>query len=358
MLEVAILDNTEQLLQKLPPTALPSVSPVAYQINGLSSGLIYAGDSTVAASLAQTLAKLGSGCPIYLSPDSTKVWFGAPTGLLPPNKAVLFDMSAETVAFDDSAARGLVQIVTDASGTIWAQGSAAGYYGLWKRTGAGTWTQMLSDTAQGLGVWYRAEDNTYWFQSSTSNHYLLSNGVATLQSAPTGTIVKVDAEYPGWGGLDAPYLSEIGSLGTAATFKAANGTTLASPPALPMDCYLNFGYVLPVSAVQIRLDATYSVLILPYRNGLTYGLTYDYYWLYLYNKTTGVIKYIGSLPPVAVRATTVTPTSKHLRAFAAKWSGNGFRLYFVGNVAVAADDSTAGNIGGIAYVDVPFQPWF
>ena len=353
MLEVAILDNTEQLLQKLPPTALPSVSPVAYQINGLSSGLIYAGDSTVAASLAQTLAKLGSGCPAYLSPDSTKVWFGAPTGWLPPNKAVLFDMSAETVAFDDSAARGLVQIVTDASGTIWAQGSAAGYYGLWKRTGAGTWTQMLSDTEQGAGVSYRAADNTYWFQSSTSNHYLLSNGVATLQSAPTGTLVRVDDGYPGWRGLDAPYLSEIGSLGTAATFKAADGTTLASPPALPMDYYLNFGYVLPVSAMQIRLDATYSVLILPKQHGLTCG----YYWLYLYNKTTGVIKYIGSLPPVAVKAT-VTPTSDHLRAFAAKWSGNGFRLYFVGNVAVAASDSTEGNMGGVMYVDVPFQPNF
>ena len=120
-----------------------------------------------------------------------------------------------------------------------------------------------------------------------------------------------------------------------------------------MDYYLNFGYVLPGSARQIRLDATYSVLILPNQ----YEGTNNYYWLYFYNKTTGVIKYIGSLPPVAVKAT-VTPTSGHLRAFAAKWSGNGFRLYFVGNVAVAVNDSTAGNMGGIAYVDVPFQPLF
>ena len=353
MLEVAILDNTEQLLQKLPPTALPSVSPVAYQINGLSSGLIYAGDSTVASSLAQTLAKLGSRCPSYLSPDSTKVWFGAPTGLLPPNKAVLFDINSETVAFDDSSVRGLIQITTDPSGTVWAQGSAAGYYGLWKRTGAGTWTQRLSDTAQWTGVRYRAADNTYWYQSSTDNYYLLANGTASLQSAPTGTLSQVDGTHPGWRGLDAPYLSAMSALGTAPTFNAADGTTLASPPALPLDYYINFGYVLPDVATQIRLDATYSVLILSNQ----YGGAYGYYWLYLYNKTTGIIRYIGSLPPVAVK-NTVTPTTKHMRAFAAKWLGNGFRLYFVGNVAVAADDSTAGNQGGVMYVDVPVQPNF
>ena len=213
---------------------------------------------------------------------------------------------------------------------------------------------MLTDAAAGTGIRYRAADNSYWFQSSTNNHYLLANGAATLQSAPTGTLAQVSDSGSGWMGLDAPYLSAVGALGVAATFKAADGTSLASPPALPMDLYLNWGLSTSVGTpTQIRLDATYSLLVIAAQTGAGYG----YYWLYLYNKTTGVIKYIGSLPPVAVKAT-VTPTSQHMRAFAAKWLGNGFRLYFVGNVAVAASDSTAGNQGGVMYVDVPFQPNF
>lgn len=350
MLEVAILDNTEQLIGKIQPTALPSVSSVAFQINGLVTGLVYSGDSTIASSLAQTLAKMGIPINTYPAPDFSKYWIGASAGIFPANKCVLFDAVTETATLDDSGGRGLVQIIVESGGTVWAQATVAPY-GLYKRTAAGTWAQVIADSG-GLGTMrYRYSDNTYWWTSFTNNNYQLTS-TASSMAAPSGTLVVAGSFY-GWRNLDAPYLSAAGAFGAASTFLNADGTAYSTPPKLPNDAYINYGGPSLSAVQQLHLDSTYSLFVTYSATGGTNLI----YYLYLWNKTTNVIKYIGCLPPLSVKGT-VTPTSAHLSPFAAKWQGAGLRLYFAGSVLTCLNDATAGNLGGIIRVDIPYQPNF
>jgi hypothetical protein len=351
MIEVAILDVVERLLSVTPPMPLASVSPVAYQIGGTAMGQIYSADSTVASSLGQSLAN--NAGPVYPSPDFTKAWIGCNAAQWPSGKCMLFDLAAETIAFDDTGARSLIQIITDNVGTVWAQATVG--YGLYKRTGAGIWTQMLTDTGVAVGVRYRASDNTYWYQSSSSNHYQLANGAATLQSAPTGTLIVVPVSTC-FLNLDAPYFTGSNNpafSGPAAVFYNADGTVNALPT-LAMEAYVNAGAgAAAFAATQIHLDATYSVLVqVP-----SVGGTYPAYALYVMNKTTGVIKFIGCLPPTSLKGTTAGNCSV-MGAFAAKWIGNGFRLYFKGATVNNVNITTAGSQGGVVKIDVPYQPNF
>lgn len=346
MIEVAILDNTEKLLAAVPPYPIPASGPMAFQITGCQSALLSSGDSTVASSLAQSLATISAGAASFPSPDFSKVWTSAYAGTYPSNKTMLFDVAAETITFDDSGARGLTQIITDNVGTVWAQSSVS--FGLWKRTGAATWTQVLSDSGVATGVRYRASDNTYWYQSTTSNHYQLANGAATLQSAPSGTLFALPAA--GWQHLDAPYVTAL-NFNAAATAVNGDGTANSSITS-PLDAFANYLSIGPISMYQVRIDATYSLLWGTLQSG-----TYPYYYLYLFNKVSGVVRYIGHVPPVAIKGG-VAPTAAHMSPFAAKWVGRFLRVYFRGSTVSYTTVATAGNQGGIVRVDIPYQPNF
>lgn len=352
MLEVEILDNVELLRRVIPSAPLLALSPSSYLINGSTSRVITSGDSTVANSLGQALALLATTISTYPSKDLTKYWTWSDT---PTFRTVRFDTDLETVAFDDLTGRTLRQIVEDASGSVWAQGSAAGFFGLWRRTGTATWTQVLTDSALATGVRYRASDNTYWYQSSTANHYSLANGVATLTSAPTGVIVDVNPNG-GWRNLLGVYLSSTGTLGVPPTFLDPDNTSADFPPTLGHDIYLNAGGVTSVFTppIQLRLNATYQLLVgTRYVSGAG-----AYYYFYLWNKTTNICRFIGCVPMISVNAG-VAPNADHMRPFAGKFlTSGGFRIYLMGSIAVAASAATAGNIGAFASIDVPYQPIF
>lgn len=340
MLNVAILDGVERLSDQLS------------NATKFQCGILQIGDSAVAGSLEQSLSQWRVYPPICPSTDYSKIWISSYAGGRPANKCALFDVAAETIVFDDNGARGLTQIMNDSSGAVWAQGTVAGFYGLWKRTGAGAWTQMLSDSDISNGIRWRPSDGSLWYQSYTNNHYLLANGAATLSAAPTGTVIPV-AVNSAWNVLDAPYLTST-SFGSA-RFANANGTTNTAST-LPYDVWLNYGRAMSgynPPMVQIHIDATYSLLM----SASGYTTLSSTYFLYMFNKSSGVIRFIGTLPVLALHGGTV-PTTTDLSPIAAKWIATGLRIYMVGNVATNGSDATTGNKGGMIRVDYTYQPNF
>lgn len=357
MIEVVTLDLIEQIIAKMGSPLLAADAKLGtwllsdFKVNVLSSG-----SSTVASSLAQAIATNTGVQQRFPATDFSKIWIAASS---PAFKTILFDVAAETVAFDDSVGRGFTQMYMDNAGNMWAQATQAGYYGLWKRTGASTWTQMLSDSTTATGLRIRPSDDTLWYQSSTSNHYQIANGVATLTSAPTGTLIQVSYSTTTYY-MDAPVFTPGGAFGGSTgsgpdLFKNADGTTNTTPnPVVPYEpgLFTKWNGNSGIGAYQIRIDATYSLL---WCYGVGNSSYSAYQHFYVINKVTGTIKQIGTLP--ALPPGSVSDCLR-LAPLAAKWNGNYLRIYLAGSTVCYASAATAGNQGGIMSLDIACTPNF
>ena len=357
MIEVVTLDLIEQIIAKMgSPLLSADAKPGTWLLSDFKINILYSGDSTVASSLAQALASNTDGHPRFLSSDFRKVWISAAE---PAYKTMLFDLDAATIAFDDSVGRGFTQMYMDNAGNMWAQATRAGYYGLWKRTGASTWTQMLSDSTIATGLSIRPSDGTLWYQSSTLNHYQIANGTATLTSAPTGTLIPVSSNTTTYY-MDAPvFMPGLfgGSEGSGPNlFKNADGTTNTTPnpivPYEPSGLFPRWTGNSAVSASQFRIDATYS-LIWCYGVGTSLYSAYQHF--YVINKATGTIKQIGTLPFLG---SGTVQDCRRLTPIATKWNGNYLRIYLAGSVVCGASPATTGNYGGIMSLDIACSPNF
>lgn len=362
MIEVVTLDLIEQIIAKMgSPLLSADAKPGTWLLSDFKINILYSGDSTVASSLAQALATPGGGNDgvhqRFLSSDFSKVWISAAA---PAYKTMLFDLAAETITFDDSVGRGFTQMYMDNAGNMWAQATQAGYYGLWKRTGTSTWTQMLSDSTIATGLRIRPSDGTLWYQSSTSNHYQIANGTATLASAPTGTLIQVSRDTTTYY-MDAPVFMPGGQFGGSAgsgpnLFKNADGTTNTTPnpivPYEPSGLFPRWTGNDVVCAYQFRIDATYS-LIWCHGSGISSYSAYQHF--YVINKATGTIKQIGTLPFLG--SGTVQDCNR-LTPIATKWNGNYLRIYLAGSVVCQTSPATTNNYGGIMSLDIACSPNF
>lgn len=354
MLDVAILDNVERLLLRTPPQSLiPSVTGCAPN-TGLLAGFV-AKVLAMPTIGAGTLGELITGGldgsanlqRYFISQDYSKVWITG-AGLISGNKkTALFDVATETLSLDDTVGRDFVKLTTDNTGAAWAVSGHSSYYGLWKRTGAATWTQVASDSGIGVGLRWRASDNTLWYQSYTNNHYLLSNGAATLQTAPSGTLQALPSYGPclAFEGahVDSTQILTAGSY--VAALLAADGTALTPQPSVPYEMLFNASFS-NCLVRQIRVDATYSLFVQSVSD------TSAIYHLFLYNRTSNVIQYIGSLPTLNVRTSAVWL----FVPFAATLGANGISIYFHGGINCTTGPAISQ--AGVLRIDTGYQPNF
>ncbi len=100
---------------------------------------------------------------------------------------------ASTLAIvTEDSFRGLRFFHEDSSGVIWAVSNTSGSYGLWKRTGAGAWSQVLSEASAGQ-VLCRWTNGALYYRAGAGNWYVLAAGAATVSANP-----DTGATYPNW----------------------------------------------------------------------------------------------------------------------------------------------------------------
>ena len=187
MLEAVILDRVEQTANTVVPV-----------IQSIKTKYPLVADATVASSTAEFIKNyMGLTATSWVGPPplenlSTRkrpIWlpttarfflcgYGNASGLL----TMSYDPTTDTFATEDSV-RALEAFHEDNTGVVWAISNKVGYYGLWKRTGVGAWTQVLVDTAITcyLGKW---TTGTIYHVSSGGNWYSITSGAATLSINP------------------------------------------------------------------------------------------------------------------------------------------------------------------------------
>ena len=109
-----------------------------------------------------------------------------PSGLL----TCSYNPTTDSFNTEDTV-KGLQSFMEDNSGVMWGVSNKASYYGLYKRTGVGTWTLVLADTAA-TGYIARWTNGTLYYISSASNWYSLTSGAVTVSSDPSA------GAYSGW----------------------------------------------------------------------------------------------------------------------------------------------------------------
>ena len=355
MLDVIAVDLLERLAQRTPPQSLiPSVTGCAPNTGFLAgfTAKLLAMPSTGAGSLGElisgALSSAGNIQKYFVSQDYSKIWINGAGYISGNKKAALFDVATETLALDDTVGRDFEQLATDNTGVAWAVSASSSYYGLWKRTGAATWTQVASDSNVGVGLRWRASDSTLWYQSYTGNHYLLANGAATLQTAPSGTLQALPSYGPclAFEGAHVASTQLLTAMSFTASLLAADGTALASQPSVPYEMTFNTAFSGNCFVRQVRVDATYSLFV------QSVSGTSAVYHLFLYNRTSNVIKYIGSLPTLNAGTSAVWL----LVPFAATIGANGISIYFHGGINCTT--VSAVSVPGVLRVDTGYQPNF
>lgn len=346
MIETVILDNTERLLAAAGEKSALSGSESL--ISARSQMTCLGRDSKAAFPYSLLAVLSGNSTAVY-----NTIWRSDAGNVL-----LIADSSAspfDTVAINlstgamtqDSTGRQFNYLAEDASGVIWANGINAGQYGLWKRTGAGAWTRLLSDTAAGkLQYWI---DGTLYYISSTTNWYSLANGAATVSANPSSantgwyqgsypplsndiiSLTQNLSKYLGLGNLPITpgYAGSAGEMDAARYWPVSargqtsgamvaplsnvnwetlseltqpnivNATTEIQTNYSHQFIRLNSTYMLHVSAVSYTQLATSR---LPNIGARKLVLT-------LLNKTTGINKYIGSVYLTASSTIAVSATN-------------------------------------------------
>ena len=330
MIEIALLDQVQQLVAKYP----------RLNLNTQKTTLLWSGDGSAAGSLA---ASAIAGKAIFsktLTPDGSKLILAATNNAaVSPYKHLLFDTAAETLAFDDSVGRGFQGIASDATNVIWAAGAVAGYYGLWKRTGAATWTQVLTDS--GAGTMYLTPDGNIHFRSSTGNYYLLSGGSASLEGAPSG---RVSVE-----GYSKDTIGNFPCVAGSFDFRDIAGALVLN---YPYDIYLNAGIFSTVAPSPrpwgCRIDATYSLSV--------QQVSATKACLFILNKTTPAVKFIGVIASPALPYGGGTVGGGSVQPFHARMANGLLQIYWIGNVGQGTTDGNS--YGGVIRTDLSYTPDF
>lgn len=331
MLEMALLDQLEQLNARYPRLNLLNIRHTVTQMSAV-----------VAATLSYSISVAASRRPTYAR-DMSKIYFPA-GGFDTSYKALSFDLVTEQIAYEDTVGRYFSQIITDASNAVWASANQSGYYGLWKRTAFATWTNVLTDSATG-NIYYLA-DGTPYFKSSTGNWYTLANGAATLTAAPANVYLY------GSGGPQAntTLLDFPSSMATDAqwpyTFTNIDGSVALN---YPYEFVLNAGKLDASKTVtQIRIDATYSLVV--------QVVSVSKVSLYILNRSVLICRYIGDVPYPALPVGGGTVTTGSMYPFFAKMANGQLNLYWGGKLGEPQAGNTA--YSGVLRQDVSYTPDF
>ena len=205
MLEVIIQDGVERLLAALVPslTKIDTTYPLLAQDSASTpqefiknyfslSPSAWTGYLTFQGSGAHKPNWMPTvGAFAFTKPAAASGWLAA-----------FFNPTTDAWTTEDTT-RGLNFIQEDNSGVVWAVGTKAGFYGLWKRTGVGAWTQVLTDTTAAGVILCKWTTGALFHKSSTGNWYSITNGAATLSADPSGG----DAYWTGmWTGNNDRYM--------------------------------------------------------------------------------------------------------------------------------------------------------
>lgn len=331
MLEIALLDQLEQLNARYPRLNLLNIRHTVTQMSAV-----------VAATLSYSIAVAVPRRSTYAR-DMSKIYFPAgPSDV--SYKAMSFDPVTEQIAYEDTVGRYFWQIVTDASNAVWAAANQSGYYGLWKRTAFATWTNVLTDSA--TGNFYYAADGTPYFRSSTSNWYSLANGAATLTAAPANVYL-----YGSGGTLTNTTLLDFPSSMANETQWPFTFTNIDGSFALnyPYEFWLNAGRLDASKTVtQIRIDATYSLVV--------QVVSVSKISLYVLNRTALICRYVGDVPYPALPVSGGPVTAASMYPFFAKMANGQLSLYWGGKLGEPPSGNTA--YSGVLRQDVSYTPDF
>lgn len=338
MLELLNIDALDQLVSRYP----------RFDVNNMTAKILYTSDASVVGGLGETIMQTRGGLAISFSQDNTKAFATSINTTLSPYKSLMIDIAAETVAFDDTVGRGLYPIVPDQSGVVWASSTRSGYYGIWKRTGAATWTNVLSDAAQG-SMKYKP-DGTLYYLSSTANWYLLANGTATLIAAPSGYYSIPSSQF-----------LELPNCEGRANNDFIDGTGAVVPALGTLDInVVNVAtgwYNPPISLPkrQIHIDSTYSLVALQ-PPLLPNGSTAPKVYLTLVNKVTQTQKFIGAIPtPTYSYATAMSSqTAFDIAPFFAKLENGLIKIYWLGVIAQGGGVTATTNLFGLLRTNIPY----
>lgn len=365
MIDVAILDVVERLQENKERFMLPALGPSAFQISGISNAKLWPGENVGSGTGVGAVLKTASTSVIFPNADRTKFWVGSYN--ISPYKPVLLDLANETIAFDDATARGLTAFAFDNLGTVWATGTQNGYYGLYRRSAASVWTQVVTDTNVGQMYW-RPTDAAYFFKSYSGNWYQLANGNATLVVAQNELeMVTVSAanlnssisSNRAWR-EDSPSFEfsqafQRGQAPQVADSSCTLYTGLAQDPTQDLLLASNLGF--PINyTYQAKIDDIYSLIAFSSSN----GTVRSHMTLAIFNKASNIVRYIGAVPALSfLTGAASTMNADHMRPFCAKWVDAGLRIWWVGATQAASvtiGDST--NAYGVMRIDIPYQPNF
>lgn len=349
MLEAVILDTTERLLaasgfkSELSASANLISSPGQMVCLARSSKAAYpfSGLANFAANNGNFASWLSTQNNVLLVSDTTA--------------SVVMAVNLTSGAMSaDSSGRTFAHIQEDASGAIWANATNAGQYGLWRRTGAGAWTQVLADVAA-TNYLYRMDDGKIYWNSSAGNWYECTAGTAVVTTDPRPGQYLPRARSAGWETNDAVgnyafgYSHGLTGLGvlpaTAGYFEAAaeqnaarywpmSASGQSSGTMVPPIGNINWEMLAECTQPNIinastdlhltaggsnvhrllRLDNTYTLHVAAVKLNTTsstrpLSVGGRKLVLTILNKTSGVNKYIGSLYLTASSTDGITATT-------------------------------------------------
>lgn len=336
MLQVAILDNTERLLN-------PPVTRYSLPIVGGSTTDAYKYFNGFSLS-----PYVGPQRNLCYSADHGRLYIGADPGSTGDKTAASLRLSDMSLTVEDSAGRGFVTIAEDVGGYAWGIGTVAGSLGLWLRTGLNTWSHPLTDTD--IGHFYRNAAGLY-YQKYDGTWYALANGSATLYSPATPS-------GGAWFSNDKLGDVSLAPLAYGYNLVDAAGNPLLTPGQVPALALPNeMGGFVGLSTASLKINATYSLVfanITVTAAGYTPFMRSSPLYMWLVNKTTPAMALVPGFSIPTVPSGSGANQTYPLPFYAQLNSNGGVSVWFAGNVSYSA---TASNqIGGVLRQDMPLLP--
>lgn len=273
------------------------------------------------------------------------------TLLVPASNNYLLKLDTGSLALtvEDPVGKGFQQFWEQPDGLIWAVSNVAGYYGLYRRTLAGSWTQFLADTNRSyIEVW--TNGTAYW-RSYSGNFYALANGGATVAPDPgfaSGLIgssqwaksrdwvTQEEVAYEGqYGAGSTTYLPNLMDTSGAFVCKVPWETLVGAQEGDPN----------PATRRLLRVPGT-NYMALVYWKGIPGTRSWVCY-VALLNKVTKVAKHIGffRVQGAVSKPNGTTSPSIDQVPLAVVLKGSVLSVYLSGSTNFHADQTPTQNFG-------------
>ena len=371
MLSLAVLDTIESLAAN---QSAFSTNPALFSMRDFKPYVV-PGDVTNMNTFLSAAIFHGVRQMSYTQ-DYAASYFDFGSSAFAGGRLVKFNGTTESLIFDDNVGKGLTNIITDNTGKVFAISYKAGYHGVYERVGENSWTIRLSDTATGK-LYINPTDGKYYYgqTGSPENYFLIRDGAVTSvgTTQPLGVVSITSGKPYSKAVIGEPYNAAMGCSQVNSEdytgYAIGIWWTPTAPSALAIadDVWTAMGrtQLNPAQFVyrQLPLNNTYSLLICILPNAMENSIPAGQVFgvnIFLINKTTNKMKYIGSHPyltrkPVANQTVQVTNWygyTNHSKSFPffAKLVNGYVTVYYI------HETSEASTVPAFTKVIFPFNP--